>query len=66
MGLHCHGVDHEDNGMMSLVTMMPERPIYAAGSGSEVKVYDGQTNQLIWGVDAFPCTPGGVSVAVGG
>src|SRR5262249_19766381 len=51
--------------MMSLVTIIPEQPIFAAGSGSEVKVYDGQTNQLHWGVDAFPGRPGGVTVAVG-
>src|SRR5262249_11625003 len=63
--LHCHRVDHEDDGMMSLVTIIPEQPIFAAGSGSEVKVYDGQTNQLHWGVDAFPGRPGGVTVAVG-
>jgi FtsP/CotA-like multicopper oxidase with cupredoxin domain len=62
---HCHRVDHEDNGMMALVTILPEKPIYAAASRSEVKVYDGQTNQVLWGVDAFPGSPGGMSVAVG-
>jgi FtsP/CotA-like multicopper oxidase with cupredoxin domain len=63
--VHCHRVDHEDNGMMMLVNIIPEKPVYAVGSRSEFKVFDGQTNQLLWGADAFPGSPGGVSVAVG-
>ena len=30
---HCHRVDHEDDGMMALVNMVPNQPVNAVGAG---------------------------------
>jgi FtsP/CotA-like multicopper oxidase with cupredoxin domain len=64
---HCHRVDHEDAGMMALITIIPQMPIYAtgAGPGAGVRVFNGNNNNL---TAAF--TPAGwqqapVRVAVG-
>jgi FtsP/CotA-like multicopper oxidase with cupredoxin domain len=70
---HCHRVDHEDMGMMALVKIIPEEPIYAVGANADskpkVKVFnpfsatpDTPAAQFL----AFPPTyRGGVNVAVG-
>jgi hypothetical protein len=67
---HCHRVDHEDLGMMGLMTILPEKPLIATGAGdgstSHVKVYDAQTNELYASFFAFdPAFLVGVRVAVG-
>lgn len=67
---HCHRVDHEDAGMMALVTIIPETPVYAAGNGRgtppKLRAYSGITNDLLAEVFPFPQSwRGGVRVAVG-
>ncbi len=67
---HCHRLDHEDLGMMGLMTILPEKPLIATGTGDgsspHVKVYDAFTNELYASFFAFAATfLGGVRVAVG-
>jgi hypothetical protein len=67
---HCHRVDHEDEGMMALVQVLPEQSILVtgagAGGGPQVNVFDGDTNELLTQFFAFdPGFTGGVAVAVG-
>jgi hypothetical protein len=75
---HCHRVDHEDEGMMALVTILPEVPIYAAatsgGGGTprsgvgaaKVKVFSGLDNSALAEFNAFEANfRGAVRVAVG-
>src|SRR5262249_45358048 len=68
---HCHRVDHEDDGMMSLVQVLPAQSILATGAGPggapQVNVFDGNNPQtLLKQFNAFsPGFTGGVSVAVG-
>ena len=67
---HCHRVDHEDNGMMSLVQVLPQHSIRATGAGAggapQVNVFDGGTNTILNQFNAFdPGFRGGVNVAVG-
>jgi FtsP/CotA-like multicopper oxidase with cupredoxin domain len=66
---HCHILPHEDRGMMALVTIQPETPIYAtgagAGGGPAVNVYSGLDNSLITSFFAFEEDfTGGVQTAV--
>lgn len=70
MVYHCHRVDHEDNGMMALVQILPQQPILATGTGvgdpPQVNVYDGNTKALLKVLTPFdPAFTGGVNVAVG-
>lgn len=66
---HCHRVDHEDLGMMALVKIIPNMPIYAVsenrGGSSMVRVYNGNTNGLTASINAFGQSfPGGLRTAV--
>lgn len=67
---HCHVADHEDMGMMGIVEIIPENPIYATGADAggvpEVKVFDTQSGQVKFDFMAYdPAFTGGVRVAVG-
>jgi len=67
---HCHIVDHEDMGMMGIINVVPNDPIYAAGAGADappvVNVYDSLTGQLKTSFLAFDprLVRDGISVAV--
>ena len=69
--LHCHRLNHEDNGLMMLVNVIPAVSDYAvAVSGSPghpatVKVFDGHGDRLITTVTPFPDFYGTPSVAIG-
>lgn len=69
--LHCHRLNHEDNGLMMLVNVIPAVSDYAvAVPGSEghpatVNVYDGNGDRLIATVTPFPDFYGTPSVAIG-
>ncbi len=69
MVYHCHRVDHEDEGMMALVEMLPAQSILVTGAGpggtAQVNVYDGVSKALLRVFDAFGAFTGGVNVAVG-
>lgn len=68
---HCHRLNHEDNGLMTLVNVIPTVSSYAvavpgsAGHAAEVKVYDGNGDRLLATVTPFPDYEGSVSVAMG-
>ena len=66
---HCHILDHEDSGMMSLNTIIPAIPIYVAaagpGGGPAVSVYNSLNNNNIATIFAFEKGfTGGVQTAV--
>ena len=66
---HCHILDHEDEGMMSLNTIIPEIPIYVAaagpGGGPAISVYNSLNNNNIATFFAFEeGFTGGVQTAV--
>ncbi len=69
--MHCHRLNHEDNGLMALVNVIPAVSSYAvavpgsAGKPSEVRVYDGNGDRLIATVTPFPRFEGALSVAMG-
>ena len=69
--LHCHRLNHEDNGLMTLVNVIPAVSTYAVaapgspGHSATVKVYDGNGDRLIATVTPFPGFEGSLSVAMG-
>jgi suppressor of ftsI len=70
MVYHCHRVDHEDDGMMALVKILPTQPVYAiganAGQAPRVKVTDPVTGAVVANFLAFARSyRGGVNTAVG-
>ena len=69
--MHCHRLNHEDNGLMTLVNVIPEVSSYAVavqgspGRSAEVNVYDGNGDRLMAKVTPFPGFEGALSVAMG-
>ena len=69
--LHCHRLNHEDNGLMALINVIPAVSSYAVavpglpGHAATVKVYDGSGDRLIATVTPFPGFEGTPSVAMG-
>jgi FtsP/CotA-like multicopper oxidase with cupredoxin domain len=69
--MHCHRLNHEDNGLMTLVNVIPAASTYAvAVPGSEdrpaeVKVYDGNGDRLVATVTPFKDFTGTPSVTMG-
>ena len=69
--MHCHRLNHEDNGLMTLVNVIPAVSTYAVavpgspGHAAEVKVYDGNGDRLVATVTPFPGFEGTPSVAMG-
>jgi hypothetical protein len=69
--MHCHRLNHEDNGLMTLVNVIPAVSAYAVGvpgspgHADEVKVYDGNGDKLTATVTPFPGFEGTPSVAIG-
>lgn len=69
--MHCHRLNHEDNGLMTLVNVIPAVSTYAVavpgseGRAAEVKVYDGNADKLIATVTPFPDFAGTPNVAIG-
>lgn len=67
---HCHRTKHEDQGMMALVNIVPNRPSYAlsanSGGGSIVKVTDPVTGNSVAEFAAFDVeSPTGINVDTG-
>lgn len=68
---HCHRLNHEDNGLMALINVIPSRSIYAVaipgapGRAAEVHLYDGDGDRLVATVIPFPFYEGTVNVAMG-
>ena len=69
--MHCHRLNHEDNGLMALVNVIPAVSTYAVAvpgarrQATEVRVYDGNGDRLVATVTPFPGFEGSVSVAMG-
>jgi FtsP/CotA-like multicopper oxidase with cupredoxin domain len=68
---HCHRLNHEDNGLMALINVIPAVSTYAVaipgapGRAAEVHLYDGNGDRLIATVIPFPFYEGNVNVAMG-
>jgi FtsP/CotA-like multicopper oxidase with cupredoxin domain len=68
--MHCHRLNHEDNGLMSLISVIPAVSTYAVaipgapGKTAEVRLYDGNGDRLVATVTPFPKFEGSVSVAM--
>ena len=69
--MHCHRLNHEDNGLMALVNVIPAVSIYAVavpgapGKPAEVRLYDGNGDRFVGTVIPFPGFEGSVNVAMG-
>ena len=69
--MHCHRLNHEDNGLMALVNVIPAVSAYAvmvpggSGKATTVRVLDSNGDRLIATVTPFPGYQGSVSVALG-
>jgi FtsP/CotA-like multicopper oxidase with cupredoxin domain len=68
---HCHRLNHEDNGLMALINVIPAASIYAVaipgapGKPAEVRLYDGNGDRFLGTVIPFPGYEGSVNVAMG-
>ena len=68
---HCHRLNHEDNGLMALINVIPAVSTYAVaipgapGRAAEVHLYDGEGDRLLATVIPFPFYEGNVNVAMG-
>lgn len=68
---HCHRLNHEDNGLMSLINVIPALSIYAVavpgapGRAAEVHLYDGNGDRLVATIIPFSLYEGNVNVAMG-
>src|SRR5438874_11073167 len=68
---HCHRLNHEDNGLMALINVIPAVSVYAVavpgapGNPADVRLYDGNGDRLIGTVIPFPGYEGSVNVAMG-
>jgi hypothetical protein len=68
--IHCHRLNHEDNGLMATVNVIPEKSTYAVavpGSGGKpatVQVHDGNGDKVIATVYPFPSFEGTPNVAM--
>jgi FtsP/CotA-like multicopper oxidase with cupredoxin domain len=69
--MHCHRLNHEDNGLMALINVIPAASTYAVavpgatGHAAEVRVYDGKGDRLVATVTPFKDFAGTPSVAMG-
>jgi hypothetical protein len=69
--MHCHRLNHEDNGLMALINVIPAVSIYAVaipgapGKPAEVRLYDGNGDRFVATVIPFPGFEGSVNVAMG-
>ncbi|MFD1815636.1 multicopper oxidase family protein [Rhodococcus gannanensis] len=68
--IHCHRLNHEDNGLMALVSVIPEVSAYAVavpgspGTPATVRVLDGNGDRVLAAVTPFPAFEGVPSVAM--
>ena len=69
--MHCHRLNHEDNGLMALVNVIPAVSSYAVvvrgstGTATTVRIHDGNGDRLLATVTPFAGHRGEVSVAMG-
>jgi hypothetical protein len=69
--MHCHRLNHEDNGLMALINVIPAVSPYAVaipgapGKPAEVRLYDGNGDRFVATIIPFPGFEGSVNVAMG-
>jgi FtsP/CotA-like multicopper oxidase with cupredoxin domain len=69
--IHCHRLNHEDNGLMTMVNVLPAVSAYAVATSGEggadatVRIYDAAGDTLLATVTPFPGFAGPLSVAMG-
>ncbi len=69
--MHCHRLNHEDNGLMALINVIPAVSVYAVAvpgapaKPAEVRLYDGNGDRLVATIIPFPGFEGSVNVAMG-
>ncbi len=69
--MHCHRLNHEDNGLMAIINVIPETTGYAVavpGDGdrpTRVTIYDQATRRVLARVEPFGAFTGLVDVAMG-
>ncbi len=69
--MHCHRLNHEDNGLMLMVNIIPAVSTYGvvetggAGQATRVKVLDGNGDRLVAAVTPFSGFTGSASVTMG-
>ena len=69
--MHCHRLNHEDNGLMLLVNIIPSVSTYAvavpgaSGKPATVKIYDGAGDSLVATITPFADFEGTPSTAMG-
>jgi FtsP/CotA-like multicopper oxidase with cupredoxin domain len=69
--MHCHRLNHEDNGLMGLINVIPAVSIYAVaipgapGKPAEVRLHDGNGDRFVGTVIPFRGFEGSVNVAMG-
>ncbi len=63
--LHCHRLNHEDNGLMAMVNVIPKISTVATSQGGLVTVRDAENQTLLAKVRPFPDFSGEMSVAMG-
>ncbi len=70
--MHCHRLNHEDNGLMAMVNVIPAVSSYAAvvpGSSAsnptEVRILDGKDDKVFATIVPFPGYIGNLNVAMG-
>ena len=68
--IHCHRLNHEDNGLMATINVIPEVSTYAVaipganGKPASVQVRDGNGDKVLQTVFPFPDFEGSPSVAM--
>jgi FtsP/CotA-like multicopper oxidase with cupredoxin domain len=69
--IHCHRLNHEDNGLMAIINVIPAVSTYAVavpgapGVSASVNVYDGNGDRLVRTVTPFPGFEGTPTVTMG-
>jgi len=69
--IHCHRLNHEDNGLMAFINVIPAVSSFAvaasgsSGSDATVRVYDGNGDTPLATVTPFAGFAGSLSVAMG-
>ncbi|MFM2004975.1 MAG: hypothetical protein RLZZ09_630, partial [Pseudomonadota bacterium] len=68
---HCHRLNHEDNGLMAIINVIPEVSSFAiavggeGGQASRVNVYNGEADTLMASMIPFADFKGELKVAMG-
>jgi FtsP/CotA-like multicopper oxidase with cupredoxin domain len=68
--IHCHRLNHEDNGLMATINVIPQVSTYAVavpgvdGTPATVQVHDGSGDKVLATVTPFPALGGTPSVAM--